>query len=352
MNESFNEKWDAMFRRNGLNTIQTFSRYFIKENDIEVKENIADFLLMSAHNTFFPFAIVLSTIHILREYTQTTDAAVQLSRRAVMGWEHNYSVRYTLANCLNMTESRECYLEALKQRIIGCNLEIFNKKRNKYTSLEDLQSIIPRHFGRLDNIKSFMDRDRKYPSKHVGKMVRARKEADDDVLRILNKLEPIGDLFNLPQPAIKTPEVVCVLDTNAISNRDVSKHLMNAHIHYIIPAEIILELADWNKLQQIPWELDAVEICDVANKIPLEIENMFSKIKGKPPSIADKKVATLAYEVKANAIISNDRDLWDSGVDYQMEKNFGHRIQIIRPHYFNNWLKKHNLLNDDSFLNE
>ena len=75
---------------------------------------------------------------------------------------------------------------------------------------------------------------------------------------------------------------------------------------------------------------------------------MFSIIKGKPPSLADKKVATLAYEMKADAIISNDRDLWDSGVDYQIEKNFGHRIQVIRPPYFNNWLKKHNLLDVNS----
>lgn len=352
MNESFNEEWETIFRRKGLQSIKKLGNYFIKETDIEVKENIADFLLMSAHNSFFPFAIVLSTIHILREYSQTTNDAISLSKRAVMGWRHNYSIRYTLANCLNMTEKRECYLEALKQRIIGCNLEVFNAQKRKNTNFEELQRIIPRHFGRLDQIKSFLDGDRKYPSKHVGKMVCARRQADDDVLRILRKLEPIGDLFNLPHPSIKTPKIVCILDTNAISNIEVSEHLMNAHIHYKIPAEILLELANWNKLQRIPWELDAVEICDVANKIPPEIENMFSKIKGKPPSIADKKVAALAYEVKADAIISNDRDLWDSGVDYQIEKNLGHRIQIIRPHYFNNWLKKHNLLNDDSFLNE
>jgi len=116
---------------------------------------------------------------------------------------------------------------------------------------------------------------------------------------------------------------------------------MNKNIQYQIPAEVLIELANWHQLQRVPWELDGVEIKEVINAIPLEIENMFSKIKGKPPSLADKKVATLAYELRANAIVSNDRDLWDSGLSYNIEKNFGYRIEIIRPHYFENWLEKH-----------
>ena len=183
-------------------------------------------------------------------------------------------------------------------------------------------------------------------------MVRARHEADEGTLKNLRKLEPIGDILNLPQPLVRTSEIVCILDTNAISNRDVSKHLMNTHIHYKVPAEILLELAEWYKLQQIPWELDAVEICDVTNEFPPEIDYMFSESKGRSPSIADKKVVALALESKACAIISDDRDLWDSGMSEEIEKNYGHRIQIIRPRYFNDWLKRHNLLDANSSWDE
>jgi len=101
-----------------------------------------------------------------------------------------------------------------------------------------------------------------------------------------------------------------------------------------------LEISNWRKVERIPLSLDAVKVRDVTISIPPEIDNMFSKQKGKPPSLADKKVATLALELNADAIISEDRDLWSSGMTYQLEKNLGRRIEVIRPKNFSSFLKK------------
>jgi len=161
MDESFNKEWETIFRKTGLQSIKTLKQYFMNAADMEVKENVVDFLLASAQNKFFPYAIVLSTIYILREYSQTTTDAISLSKRAAMHWYLNYNIRNTLANSLNTTESRECHLEALKQKIIGCSLEIYHEKNKKNTSIEDFQRIKSQHFGRLDNIKSFLDGNKK-----------------------------------------------------------------------------------------------------------------------------------------------------------------------------------------------
>lgn len=343
MNEFSNEEWSRKFRDDSRKVIKELGDYFIKEADTKQREKIADFLLEFADKGFFPKRISLCTIHILRQYSQTTKAAINLSQRAVVKWPRDFSLRYTLSNCLNMSESRECYFEGLKQRIIGCKINlIINMRKNKRSI--DYHNIISQHFGRLEDITAFIQGNNKYPSKSVGKMINSRREAGDDLLKILRNLESIGDLLNLPQQRRIKPKVVCILDTNAISKIEVSKHFMNCFVQYLVPPEILLELSDWYKLQRIPWEFEFVKIQEVNNSIPIEIDNMMSKFKGKVPSLPDKMVATLAYESRANLIVSDDRDLWDSGMTYQIEKNYGHRIEVIRPANYKSWLYKHNLL--------
>lgn len=319
-------------------------------NDIKEKEKIAAFLLDSAKE--YPYDSVLNTIHILREYTQTIDSSIYLAKRMVSEWPIKFSLRYTLSNCLNMSGSREYRLEALKQRIIGCSMEIFKEKKRESISENygRYQEIISRHFGGLDNIKNYIEGKRQYPSDHVKALMRIKRYADDEVLKILGRLEKIGDLAGLQYLVTKTPKLICIPDTNAISYRDVSKHFLNRSITYVVSADVLMELADWHKLQYVPWQFDAVEIKEVTTKIPIEIENMFSKYKGKPPSLTDKKVATLALGLKANPIISNDRDLWDSGMTYQIEKNFGHRIEVVRPANFARFLKKRGIIDQDMIL--
>jgi len=329
-----NEEWEKNFRESGMQVVKNLGRHFIKTDNLKEKESIATFLLDSAKK--YPKRSMLTTIHILREYSQTTDASLNLAKRIVLKWPIDFSIRYTLSNCLNMSESREYHLEALKQRIIGCSMEVFKEKK-----FENYQSIISKHFGRLDNVKSFLEGNREYPSNYVRSIMNKRQDANEELLEILCRLEEIGDLASLPYPVTKKPKLICILDTNAISYRDVSKHFLNDSIQYLTPADVLLELADWYKLQRIPWEFDTVEIKEVTKKIPMEIDNMFSKYKGEPPSLTDKKVATLAFELRANAIVSNDRDLWDSGLTYQIEKNFGQRIEVIRPANFTRFLQKH-----------
>lgn len=186
------------------------------------KDYVAEFLLASARDKISQIVIVLITIHILREYSQTTKASIDLAQRTLMRWPLNFRLRYTYSNCLNMTKSREYRLEALKQRIIGCNLELFNERNKKYAKYEDYQHIISRHFGRLENINEFLEGKKSYPSKHVQKMIQTREKSDDRLLKILQKLEEVGDLLELPQQVIKTSGFVCILDTNAISNFKVS----------------------------------------------------------------------------------------------------------------------------------
>ncbi len=344
MNKSSTEEWEEKFRQEGRRAPKKLGDYFIKEANLEEKINLVDFLLSSASNKFSQGNILPCAIHILRGYSQTTDASIVLAQRTVMEWPIDFELRYTLANCLDMTENRESHLEALKQRILGCNMELFQTKRREGVQLEKYNHIISNHFGRLETIKAFLEGDLEYPSNRIGKMLCLRRDADDDILSVLQRLEQIGDVANLPYPATKTPTLICVLDTNAISNRDASINFMNSLIRFLAPPEVLLELADWYKLQRIPWEFEAVEIQEVTRAIPHEIDSMFSKRKGKPPSLADKKVATLALELKANAIVSNDRDLWDSDMTYQIEKNFGHRIEVILPVNFTRWLEKRGLL--------
>lgn len=105
MYNPFNEICEKIILEKKLGAINKIGDYFIKTTDIEKKDYIADFLLASARDKISQIVIVLITIHILRKYSQTTKASIDLAQRTLMRWPLNFRLRYTYSNCLNMTKS-------------------------------------------------------------------------------------------------------------------------------------------------------------------------------------------------------------------------------------------------------
>jgi predicted DNA-binding protein (UPF0278 family) len=90
----------------------------------------------------------------------------------------------------------------------------------------------------------------------------------------------------------------------------------------------------------VPWQFDAVEIRRVTGRVVPEIDSMYSIRKGKSPSETDKHVAMLALEMRAPVVVSDDRDLWDSGMALGVEKNTGVRIQVLGARAFDSWARR------------
>jgi hypothetical protein len=199
--------------------------------------------------------------------------------------------------------------------------------------------LVWRHLGRVEEIQAFLDGLRPYPSEKIGHLARVMTDPDDLVKPFLKRLQQLADVCMLPQPEVRQPGLTVVLDCNVISDQAMPSFFLDPSVRFIVPADVILELARWEKVDQIPLELDAVEVTEVKGRIPQEIDQMFSPVKRKIPSLADKHVATLALELRADAVVSDDRDLWDTGLPLRIEKSFGHRFEVLRSSEFGRWLR-------------
>lgn len=279
---------------------------------------------------------LLVAIEILRAFRFPGDK--QFIRRLLLRSPQSYEYRYVLANSLLITDDRRSQVEGVKQQIIGCALELTHAERIG-ASTNIIQGIRERHFKRVDRVDRFLEGDRPFPTKKLKRLRSMQRNPEPATETLLPKIAGLADLAGLPAlPPPRLPDITVVVDCNAISNRDAYRHFLDQRILFVTPEDVIREFSRWEGLLRVPWELDAVEVREVTWKIPTEIDAMFSPKKKKEPSLADKRVATLSLEIKADAIVSEDRDLWDSGLSIRLEKSFGHRLEVLKPDEFGKWL--------------
>jgi len=282
---------------------------------------------------------MLCASQILRYFFD--DRSVELNRSLVRIWPREPILRHEYANSLDLTETRKNNIEALKQRVLGTKLVLARKKSKDQRDEKSIEKVLKKYTTNLETIKEYLDGKREQPTKKIRKLISKRKEGEK---YLSYHLDQLSEIYNTSQLFVKEPKTEtalnCVIDTNVISNRSIGPILSNRYIKFHAPVEILIEIANWGSVERIPLSLDAVAIKEVSISIPPEIDNMFSKKKGKPPSLADKKVATLALEMNADGIISDDRDLWSSGMTYELEKNLGKRIEVVRPRNFKSYIKK------------
>lgn len=288
---------------------------------------IVSFLKNEVHKEHLAKPLVLCAAHILQYYNY--ERAQDLFRCLVLAEPGSPIFRSELAYCLENTGSRKDLLEAFKQRILETRLELNLMDADAFR--KGSKKVKNDHFTKLRK----MEKDIAHTSVDVsgsnGHICEESICSENGLNPFLDDLTDIYKISNLPPVEKKKKDrLLCVLDTNAISNRGVSDLFQPKYLNFIAPVEVLLEISKWPHVEEVPLELDVVEIRDVIGKIPPEIDNMFSKKKGKPPSEADKKVATLAVESGAYAIISDDRDLWDSGMKYAILKNCGVDIKVVR----------------------
>lgn len=278
-----------------------------------------------------------AALEILRFY-ENMDAAA-LARRLVYRWSADYTLRYALANTLLLSSSRSDHLEAMKQRLIGCSRNV-RQEMIKGAPPDVLRRLIEEHLGRVTEIEAFLDGKAPYPSRRILRIASHIRPAPPELVPLLTRLASLPELAMLPSLPGRNPGVTVVVDSNAFSAREFWPFLRDPRVRYVAPPDILLELARWENVQRVPWELDAVEIVDPGLEIPPEIESMYSTGKGAPPSLADKRVATLAWSLRASAIASDDKDLWDSGFMEQMARQYGYSVSVVSPGQFGKWLER------------
>lgn len=289
-----------------------------------------------------PVPAALGALHVLRQLRRPE--AIPLVRRIVASWPMDHQLRYTLSNTLFLVDAERSGLEALQHRIIGRSMELHvSKKRDNYGFTQHGASIVGKHLADVARIRAFLEGTATYPSVYLAELaeqVRGHegKSLDEPALR---RLTGIADRAQLAHPAAKPAGArLVVLDTNAIADEHVYQWLASEKFRFIAPPGVLLEFARWDAIQHVPWQFDSVEIRRVRGRILPEIDAMFSKRKRQAPSETDKHVAMLALEQRAAIIVSDDRDLWDSGMTHAVEKNTGVRIQVLGARAFDSWAKR------------
>ncbi|MDP6156473.1 MAG: hypothetical protein QF682_10155 [Candidatus Thermoplasmatota archaeon] len=326
------------FCKHNWTTVGKIADRFLNATYPEERNEIVKFLIQSARDPTLQMSSMVCASQILRLFFD--DRSVDLNRSLTRIWPHEPILRHEYANSLDLTETRSNNIEALKQRILGTKLELEKRIVKNQGDQKSFDKVLKKYIRRLEKIQNFLDGKCEHPTKKISEIIAKRKEREKHP----SLLDELAQIYNIchffeTEPKIEY-SLVCILDTNAISRQPVGEILSNKYIQFYAPLEILLEISNWRRVERIPLSLDAVNIRDVTISIPPEIDNMFSKQKGRPPSLADKKVATLALELNADAIISDDRDLWSSDMTYQLEKNLGRRIEVIRPKNFSSYIKK------------
>ncbi|MEA3557719.1 MAG: hypothetical protein U9R75_00525 [Candidatus Thermoplasmatota archaeon] len=332
------DKFDKRFREYDYSSIKEFGSRFRYGYSLEERTEMVEFLLERSRDHRTRKLALLASLDILRHYKGTN--YIDTAWGMVNEWPRDFTARYMLANCLDLSEDRSDHLEALKQRMIGTTIHCFHKNRKGELDDEKFGEILKRHIERLDKEKKFLKGLTDHPSSTVEAISRTQMELPGELSELARSLEDIWVGAGLRPRIHRVPKKKCIVDTNAISSRYSARMLGEPDVQFIVPLDVLIELSNWKRIDRLPFELENVKIMEVKMKIPREVSKMFSRYKGGEPSLTDMKVATLAIQESADAIISNDRDLWDSGLPYRIEKNFGFRIEVLRSDELERWMKK------------
>lgn len=308
----------------------------MRSTDSDFREQIVSFLENAARGKAAVVPALLTAIHIVRE--SNSAASVPMARRMVLRWPSAHNFRFVLAYCLDMAGGIDAHLEALKQRLIGVSLKLQGRKKTGELAKAQYAELLESHFGRAEEILAFLKGERRYPTDKVQMLAMRRRSFPQVEVKHLMRLVSIVNIAGLPVEADEPAKVTCAVDTNAISNKSVSEWFGTPGLAFVAPAEILLGLSEWNRINAFPLGLDFVRIKLVPDRIPPEISNMFSRDKREPPSLMGKKVAVLALREKADAIVSGERRLWDSDLPFLMEKYFAHVLAVVQPSDFSTWL--------------
>ncbi len=318
------------------NSVGEVTRRFLDNYQTEGEE-IVSFLEDCVKMDDTRIMALLSAVEIIRS-VKGTDHCV-FARRMVERWPLNHKMRYMLSNCLALGDDRSKHIESLKQRIIGIHLE-YGYMRGRGEREEKINELRRRFHQTIDWGRKFLSGEERYPNIRIERMARSLVGSNEGLEKLVEGLMRIADVSDLPRIRDRNTDIICVVDTNAISNPEASKYFSLQNIRFIAPEEVLLEISRWGHVEWTPLELDNIEIIEVGDRIPREIDTMFSKSKGKEPSLADKKIATLALNTRANAIISADKDLSDSGLAFSLEKNYGLHLDVVSPSGFHRWIER------------
>ena len=321
-------KFENMFLENDYNAVKRIRKRFFTVSDTEEKKEIIRFLIDSSKDPKTSKLSILSALDILRQIKDIE--FIDLARRMVRKWPMTHHLRYYLADCLDLSNNRSDHIEALKQRIMGTTIYFVQRKINGTLKNDDFRETMRRHRRYLEKQIDFIEGKREYPNELVERISR-HTDDQEEVIEDIKRLEKIADIAGIPTIKERDHSKTVVLDTNAISNFHCSKGFRDPDLRFVAPYEVLIELSNWARPDMIPLELDNVEFLILDRKIPPEIDNMYCEMKGKPPSLTDKKVATLAFHLEADAIASADKDLSRSGLVYAIEKNYGIKIDVIDP---------------------
>ncbi|MBN1389353.1 MAG: hypothetical protein JXA22_01800 [Candidatus Thermoplasmatota archaeon] len=331
-------KYLERFRRSDHEAARELKEAFFNGPSPERKEEILELLFRSVDDKNTMKMGLLASVEILRQIEGAN--FMDLARALVKRYPGDLTVRSMFANCLDLTGERENHIEALKQRMIGTTLQCLAKMREEGMDEESYCEMLSRHLARLASEKRFLLGESDHSSTKVHRIASGRRPVESGLLDRVRELEKIWMKAGLSLPEEVKGKKKCVLDTNAFSDTSASRHFGNPRVHFMAPLAVLMELTEWCNIRRFPLEMEHVTFREVSTKVPPEIDHMFSRFKRKEPSLTDKKVATLALEERADVIVSRDRDLWDSGLPYKLEKNYGISLKVIPPSELPRWIER------------
>ncbi len=282
-----------------------------------------------------PYATTVASAHILRKVDP--GAAAHNLKRLLNQQPTDFLVRYALAKTLSLSADPGDQLEGFKQRLIGQAIDL-GKTLRRLGPGSNVNGVLARHDRDTAQIRLFLDGCGTGSHKSS---TQSETPAIELPTGHLDRLSRIPDRADFPSIHRPPPRVRVVVDTNALTHADLRAAWRDERVGFIAPAEVLYELAAWQLVDRIPWGFHYVRIATVNRRVPPEVEQMLSRKKGRPPSRTDKLVATLAIENRTHAILTDDRDIWDTSVAYDIAKNTGLELAIIRPKDFTPWLDKH-----------
>lgn len=322
------------FRENDHEATRDLKDVFFNGSSPEWREEILDLLLGSVEDKKTRRMGLLGSVEILRQLEGA--CFLDLAWALVKRYPRDFTIRFMIANCLDLTDDRDNHIEALKQRMIGTTLQCLMKGMDENT----YNGILRRHLAKLDSEKRFLMGGSEHSCSKVRRIASGRRPVESGLLSRVRELEKIWMRAGLSPPESPKANRKCILDTNAFSDISASRHFGNPHVHFMAPLSVLMELTEWYDIRRFPLEMEHVTFREVSTKVPPEVDGMFSRRKGKEPSLTDKKVATLAFEERADVIVSGDRDLWDSGLEYQLEKNYGIGLKVVKPEELERWMER------------
>jgi hypothetical protein len=281
-----------------------------------------------------PYATTVASAHIRNA---DPGAAAHNLKRLLNQQPTDFLVRYALAKTLSLSADPGDQLEGFKQRLIGQAIDL-GKTLRRLGPGSNVNGVLARHDRDTAQVRLFLDGN---GTGSQSPATQSETPAIELPAGHHDRLTQIPDRAHFPSIRRPPPRVRVVVDTNALTHADLRAAWRDDRVGFIAPAEVLYELAAWQLVDRIPWGFHYVRIATVNRRVPPEVEQMLSRKKGRPPSRTDKLVATLAIENRTHAILTDDRDIWDTSVAYDIAKNTGLELAIIRPKDFTHWLDKH-----------